>query len=230
MKKQHVVAVIIGVVLLVAFLLFSSKTPSDDQEKSVDSSPPPKVSSESGLSKVASQPAEQTDEAKLEVEKLWPHLKKEQPTEAQREKVRAEWKNFAAKYPANIYIPNEFKPPLTEAEAKVAKQQLDDVTSMAAQNAAMRSVDRNRTAAGSNKAPDEITEKQAREKGITPEQQSNFFSYKIKELESRIQLGEFSLTSSEMDSTQKAAMTKEMTVWKKELEELIKVKAQVPKS
>jgi hypothetical protein len=116
------------------------------------------------------------------------------------------------------------KGPVSDAEAKVIRKQLDDVTAVAAQNGTRKA-----TGAPGTPAPT-LTEAQAREKGITPEQQNNFFSYKIRELESRVQLGEFSLTSNEMNATQKAAMTKELVVWKKELEGLTKVKAQIPKS
>lgn len=231
MKKQYIIGLVVAVALVLVFYMLSAKSP-EEQEKPAQISLSPKAitSAPIGLSTAAvdSTPIAATDEAKAEVEKLWPHLKKEQPNEASREKVKAEWKTFAAKYPNNIYIPAELKPTPTEAEAKIIKQQLDDVTAVVAQNAAMKSSDKGKAQTGA--APATMTEAQAREKGITPAQQNNFFSYKIKELESRVQLGEFSLTSSEMSSTQKAAMTKELVVWKKELDELIKVKAKVPKS
>jgi len=167
-------------------------------------------------------------DAQSEVDRLWPHVRKGEPTEAERAKVRVEWVNFSVQHPGNVYIPNEFKPPISAAEEKAVRQQLDDTTALAAKQAAQKHLDRfAQPAAG---GPAELTEQQARDSGTTPEQQRNFFNYKIKELESRIQLVEFYLNSDDLGASKKTAAKKELIVWKKELEELMRTRAQVPNS
>lgn len=167
-------------------------------------------------------------DAQSEVDRLWPHVRKGEPSEAERAKVRVEWVNFSVKYPGNIYIPNAFKPPMTAAEEKAVRQQLDDTTALVAKQAAQKHLDR--FAQPSSGSPAEVTEQQARDSGTTPEQQRNYFNYKIKELESRIQLVEFYLTSDDLGASKKTAAKKELLVWKKELEELMRTRAQVPNS
>lgn len=167
-------------------------------------------------------------DAQSEVDRLWPHVRKGEPTEAERAKIRVEWVHFSVKHPGNIYIPNEFKPPTNAAEEKAVRQQLDDTTALVAKQAAQKH--RDRFAQPSSDGPAEVTEQQARDSGITPEQQRNFFNYKIKELESRIQLVEFYLNSDDLGASKKTAAKKELTVWKKELDELMRTRAQVPNS
>ena len=167
-------------------------------------------------------------DAQSEVDRLWPHVRKGEPSAAERAKVRVEWVNFSVQHPDNIYIPNEFKPPINAAEEKAVRQQLDDTTALVAKQAAQKH--RDRFAQPSSGEPAEVTEQQARDSGITPEQQRNFFNYKIKELESRIQLVEFYLNSDDLGASKKTAAKKELIVWKKELEELVQTRAQVPNS
>lgn len=161
-----------------------------------------------------------------DAERLWPHLKNTLPNEANNAKTRAEWRSLAAKHPDNIYIPSELRAPLSMAEQHALRQQLDDTTAMVAKQAAQKYNDR--FAQAPTEPPTPLTEQKARDAGVTPEQQRNFFNYKIKELESRIQLAEFALNSNDLSADKKAAVQKELTVWKKELAELTRVQAQVP--
>lgn len=167
-------------------------------------------------------------DAQSDIDRLWPHVRKGEPTEAERAKIRVEWVNFSVQHPDNVYIPNELKPPTNAAEEKAVRQQLDDTTALVAKQAAQKHLDR--FAQPSSGSPAEVTEQQARDSGITPEQQRNFFNYKIKELESRIQLVEFYLNSNDPNASKKTAAKKELIVWKKELDELMRTRAQVPNS
>lgn len=176
-------------------------------------------------------------EAQSEVDRLWPHVRLGPPSAQERSRIRTQWVNFSAKYPDNLYVPSEFRPALNQAQHQAARQQLDDTTAMAARLAAQKHADRYATPPsvedsaqrqmGSAAPP---SEQQARDGGVTPAQQRNFFNYRIRELESRIQLVEFYLASDDMAATKKAAATKEVTVWKKELEELTRMRAQIPAS
>ena len=151
-----------------------------------------------------------------------------------------EWVQLAARHPDNIYLPNEFQVPLTMAQEKAARQQLDDTTALVAKQAARKYLDKYAQPPLADSVGDsapqptgdatEPTEQQARDSGITPEQQRNYFNYKIKELESRIQLVEFYLNSGQAGATKKTAAQKELIAWKKELEEMIRIRAQVPNS
>lgn len=174
-------------------------------------------------------------ESQSEVDRLWPHVRLGPPSAQERSRIRAQWAGFSARYPDNLYVPAEFRPALNEVQRQAARQQLDDTTAMAARMAAQKHADRyaqpptlgEAAQRHSGAAP---SEQQARSAGVTPAQQRNFFSYRIRELESRIQLVEYYLASDDMAATKKAAATKEVTVWKKELEELIRLRAQIPES
>jgi hypothetical protein len=159
------------------------------------------------------------------------------PSEQERARIRVQWVNFSAKYPDNLYIPSEFLPAMNQAQRQAAREQLDDTTAMAARMAAQKHADRYASPPSVGEhalqqvgAVAQPSEQQARDAGITPAQQRNFFNYKIRELESRIQLVEFYLASDDMAATKKTAAQKEVLVWKKELEELIRMRAQVPES
>lgn len=166
--------------------------------------------------------------AESEVDRLWPHVRKGEPTEEQRAKVRAEWATLSAQHPDNIYLPNEFRPALSADASKAVRQQLDDTTALVARQAAQKHADRFAPPSAGN--PPEVTEQQARASGVTPEQQRNYFDYQIKELESRIQLAELYLASDDPGATKKTEAKKEWATWKKELEALIRTRAQVPSS
>lgn len=174
-------------------------------------------------------------EAQSEVDRLWPHVRLGPPSAQERSRIRAQWVRFSTNYPDNLYVPAEFRPALNEVQRQAARQQLDDTTAMAARMAAQKHADRyaqppsvgDLAQRQTSAAP---SEQQARASGVTPAQQRNFFSYRVRELESRIQLVEFYLASDDMAATKKAAATKEVTVWKKELEELIRLRAQIPES
>lgn len=183
----------------------------------------------------AAAPLPPPTEAQSEVDRLWPHVRLGPPSAQERSRIRAQWVRFATSYPDNLYVPSEFRPALNEEQRQAARQQLDDTTAMAARMAAQKHADRyaqppsvaDLAQRQTGAAP---SEQQARASGVTPAQQRNFFSYRIRELESRIQLVEFYLASDDLAATKKAAATKEVTVWKKELEELTRLRAQIPES
>jgi hypothetical protein len=182
-------------------------------------------------------PTAPTPDALSDVDRLWPHVRLGPPSAQERAHIRAQWVNLSARYPDNLYIPSEFRPPLNPAQRQQARAQLDDTTAMAARMAAQKHADRfaappsvgdaAQRQVGAGTAP---SEQQAREAGVSPAQQRNFFNYQIRELESRIQLVEFYLAADDMVATKKAAAQKEVRLWKKELEELNRLRAQIPAS
>lgn len=250
MKKQGFVVLGAGVVLaaVLVWLVWGNPAEEVKSQGAAPHAPVPVVGSPGSFfgaspqapSPAVADPAKIAADAQSDVDRLWPHVRKGEPSAEEHAKIRVQWVNFAVKYPENIYIPNEFKPPLSGAEQTAVRQQLDDTTAMVAKQAAQKRMERfaqpsaggsvGAFAQGQIGAAPVVTELQARDSGITPEQQRNYFNYKIKELESRIQLVEFYLSSDDLGASKKTAAQKELIVWKKELEELVRVKAQVPNS
>lgn len=238
MQRAMAVGAAVALIAVLAWLLWDTPEHNAQAQNQGNAKPAPAAlvgSPGSFFGAIVDQPhrssveeAKISTDAQSEVDRLWPHIRKGEPTEADRAKVRVQWVNFSIQHPDNIYIPNEFKPPITASQAKAVRQQLDDTTALVAKQAAQKHLDRFAQNQGTN--PVEVTEQQARDSGVTPDQQRNFFNYKIKELESRIQLVEFYLNSDDLDTNKKAAAKKELIVWKKELEELVRIRAQVPNS
>lgn len=170
----------------------------------------------------APNPADEDSALETEAERLWPHLAKKQDFEKQREKAREEWQAFAAKYPKNFYIPADLKAPLTEQEITERRKELDLVAGMDTKFAIME--------INARTADPGVNPKTPSKPDVTPEEQRAYFSYKIKELESRIQLIEYSIESSGLDAQKTAIAKKDLTVWKKELAELQEISTQVPKT
>jgi hypothetical protein len=118
---------------------------------------------------------------------LWPTAIKSVKDDKHREKVKEEWRDFATKYPKNIYVMNEFRPAMTEKEAKERRATMETFTGVDATYARMESKFKySEPGSEPPKAP-----KSAKDAGVTPDEQKVYFSYRIRELESRIELMDY---------------------------------------
>ena len=141
-----------------------------------------------------------------EYRNLWPDI--DQPPK-DREAVREQWKEFVTRYPQNIYIPNEYLAELSEAETKERRELLDTIGTIETSLASARIAARKDQQPGAGKeGPDAPTEV-----SVTPEQQKKYFSYKIRELESRIQLVQFTMEKGRLDADQLPDANKEIAEW-----------------
>ncbi len=166
----------------------------------------------------ADAPAPEDDELS-QAESLWPLALEKKPDN--REKVKEEWRDFAAKYPKNFYIPRAIRPLRSDSEEKEALQVLDDFTAMDASFAADLS---------KNKWADAGSLPGAEPKKPAPAKQKAYFDYKINELESRIQMVEYWMANNAANANDKVNAEKDIKLWKKELATLEEVRSQVPKS
>lgn len=169
----------------------------------------------------APNPANEDSSLEAEAEKLWPHLAKEDNSSARREKVKEEWNAFATKYPKNIYIPSELKAPLTEAEIAERRMEMDIVSKMDSKLAVME-VNARRA------EPNSAVPKAPSKADITPEEQRIYIGYKTRELESRIQLIEYSIENSGISGDKLTIARKDISSWKKELADLQDVEKKIP--
>ncbi len=165
----------------------------------------------------APNPAEDPELAE-QIKKLWPDVAKPKPD---RDAVRREWADFAKKYPNNIYIPDEFRAPLSDAETQERRKVLDTVTSVETNFANMR-------ASAKSAKPGVDGPAAPPQSNVSPADQRVYFDYKIRELESRIQLVEYMLSNGSPDAEQKASAQKEMAQWSKDLENYKKLKTSIP--
>jgi len=159
-------------------------------------------------------------EAEEEAQNLWPAAIKSVKDDAHREKIKEEWRDFVAKYPKNIYVLNEYRQPLTEKEAADRRILLDLVAGV--DSFFSREVSRGKYAEGGK---DPVVPKEA---GVTPDQQKAFFDYKIREIESRIELIQYAREQKALSSDQDRIADKDIAEWKRELEDLQKVAKLVP--
>jgi hypothetical protein len=175
----------------------------------------PRTEMESDFADAVSPSDDDNDQA----ERLWPHAFKA-PDIGLKERVAEEWKQFSAKYPNNIYIPSMFRSkPMTKEEETMALETLDSVTSQESNIAAF--VSNNRYATG--EAPEGL-----KEKDVNPKEQARYFDYKIRELQSRIQLIENFLESGEADASQRSIAQDDLKSWKEELKKITEVSKKVP--
>ncbi|MBL8021573.1 MAG: hypothetical protein JNM27_18020 [Leptospirales bacterium] len=153
-----------------------------------------------------------------QIKNLWPDVSKPKPD---RDAVRREWADFVKKYPDNIYIPDEFKSPLSESQAEERRKTLDTVASVETKFANMR-------AAAKSSQPGQDGPPAPGQPTATPQEQTVYFDYKIQELQSRIQLVEYMLANGEPDAEQKTSAQKELQQWGKDLENYKKLKSSIP--
>ena len=150
------------------------------------------------------------DREELEqVQRLWPEVFQKDPREP--EKVKAEWKEFAERYPKNFYLPPAFRRPATEDEKKAHRKRLDTYTDVATRFARIGT--KAKFAEPGKPIP-------ASEETFTFEEQQTYFNYRIEELESRIQLLDFAMEKNGLDADQISRSKKERADWQKELDDM----------
>lgn len=155
-----------------------------------------------------------------QVEVLWPFALEKKPN--RKEEIKEEWRDFAAKYPNNFYIPREIRAPMTEKQEKDQLEMLDSFTAMDASFSANVSKEK-----WSDKPSTEEPNVNERPSAKT---QKAYFDFKINELESRIQMVEYWLENKKPTSDVKSSAEKDLQIWKKELATLREVRNQVPNS
>jgi len=213
-----------AIALLVLFFLSSGKEKTKKVAKTEESEEFLNTKNFSGYSDTmypdAPSPFANAD-AEEEAKSLWPTAIKSVKDDAHREKVREEWRDFASKYPKNIYVLNEYRAPLTEKEAADRRSSLDSFTSVDTyffrETAKLRSAEIGKDPAAAPK-----------DAGVTSDQQRAYFDYKIKEVESRIELIQYAREQKGLSSDQDGIADRDIAQWKKELEDLQKVSKTVP--
>ncbi|MCB1326671.1 MAG: hypothetical protein H7A21_14285 [Spirochaetales bacterium] len=219
-RKQIIVLLsILGAVALIAVLIIVIGGEGDGQRDGGGDVPWEQLGGDDAYPD-APNPADDLEQLD-QIRNLWPDVFEPRPD---REEVAQQWREFAARYPSNIYIPPQFQPELSEAERAERLRVLDTVTDVQGRIASVRARSRadvtgDPPAAGPN-APGQPT--------VTPAEQRTFFQYRIQELESRIQLIEYALEQGEVDSDQVARGRAQLEELKAEKAELEEVLARVP--
>ncbi|MCB1310020.1 MAG: hypothetical protein KDK30_17655 [Leptospiraceae bacterium] len=158
-------------------------------------------------------------ETREQVQNLWPDVFEPGPD---REAVRRQWQEFARDYPDNIYIPSQYLPELSESEINERRQVLDAVGDVHTEIANRRARARKEGEPGTP-GPDAPAESP-----VSPETQRRYFQYRIRELQSRIELVEYALARDQLDPDQIPAAEAELEDWRREMAELEAVAAEIP--
>lgn len=153
--------------------------------------------------------------------RLWPHLRQGEPTREQKAQVQAQWNRFAQEHPDNLYVPAHLQASLTPAQASAARQRLDNTTAVVAQQAAQ-------TYALRYAAPDQPPPGPPAQPD--PAVQRDFLDYKIRELQSRLQLVDYYLANGQPSAEKRAIALKDIQQWTHELESLRQARASIPSS
>ncbi|PJZ71005.1 hypothetical protein CH373_00260 [Leptospira perolatii] len=225
--RKHFIWIAISiVVLLLVFIFFwlqnHSEIPSISQE-SESILEKDEIHSGSMEFPEAPHPFQEDPDLEGEAKRLWPEVVFSQNKKVDREKIRDEWNDFAKRYPKNIYIPKEFRPQLSSAEEKARLEKLDKISAAEAQFALAKG-------AGRYSEPGAQPSANSMEPKVTPSEQKAYFEYKIEELESRIQLIEYSINERQIDSSQLEEAKRDLLLWRKELEQVKQVLETVPAS
>ncbi|EQA64793.1 hypothetical protein [Leptospira alexanderi] len=167
-------------------------------------------------------PFNEDPELEVQAKKLWPEAFRPKMTPEEKEEIQREWTDFIARYPKNLYIPAELRPPLTEAEEKELRERLDTFTDVESRNVSVRFLEKY---SEPGKEPELSSES-----NVTPKEQLVYINYKIEELESRIQLIEYTIEQEKLDSNQIEIAKQDLKDWKDELSELKQVQSQIPRS
>lgn len=104
---------------------------------------------------------------------------------------------------------------------KKARKRLDTFTDIETKNAIIYSLAKY---AEPGKAPEEPSS----QPNVDPKEQRTYFQYRIEELESRIQLIEYTIQEGRLDPDQAETAYQDLGDWKKELLELKQVQNQIP--
>ncbi len=223
-KQLLILLSIVGVVALAVIVILSVGDDDSRGPLAGGEDPPGEEFSEGGLWAEAPSPAEDLEQME-QYRNLWPDI---DDAPADREAVRAQWKEFAARYPQNIYIPNEYLGELSESDIKERRELLDTIGTIESGLASARVAARKDGAPAPGKeGPDAPPQAEAE---VTPDQQRKFFDYKIQELESRIQLVQFTIEKGRMDADQLPDAQKELAEWQAKIEEYKQVRATIPQS
>lgn len=154
--------------------------------------------------------------------RLWPHLRQPELTREQQAAIQAQWHRFAQQHPDNLYLPAAMQASLTPEQALAARQRLDNTTAVAARQAAQshaqKYVEPGQMPPPAPAAPADAA------------MQRDFFDYKIRELESRLQLVNFYLANGQPSADKRAAANKDIQQWTRELESLRQARATLPSS
>ena len=170
-------------------------------------------------------PLPYVEEPSLESEaiNLWPTAIRSVKDDDNKEKIREQWKDFAAKYPKNVYILNSYKAPLSVEDEKKVREELDTVVGVNTFFA--RNISASKYAGKPGEAP--ITPK---EPSVTPDEQRKYFDYKIRELQSRIELIEYAKENKALSQDQLPQADKDIANLKKEIKSLEEVSGTIPNS
>ena len=154
--------------------------------------------------------------------RLWPHLRQPAPSREEQAVIQAQWSRFAQQHPDNLYLPSAMQAALTQEQARAARQRLDNTTAVearqAAQSYALRYVEPGQAPPSAPAAPADAA------------MQRDYFDYKIRELESRLQLINFYLANGQPSAQKRAAANKDIQQWTRELESLRQGRAMLPSS
>jgi hypothetical protein len=218
------VALVVGVLLYAAFSAKSSGQRKDaGTVKNLDQGPAQGDSFFSVPDDWQYQEAPNPDttlEAFLKSRELWPDIGEKKSSEEHRERIRREWREFAARYPHNLFIPPEFKNS-TQAQKEAVRRDNELAADQAARQAAFAAQAKYRQP---GEAPTESV-------GAPPNaaEQRAWLDYKIRETRSLIEVIDYFLDKGEPDSAQKASAQAELNRLKKKLSEYEKVYAEIPK-
>lgn len=222
-KKWIIILLGILTIVTIGVLLFPSKKEKQKQVSGLNKDEVPIFKDKTYADSIyPDAPSPFTEDPKLEDEAafLWPTALQSVKDEKHKEKVREEWKAFASMYPKNIYLLNEYKPPMSkEQEEKIIADMntFAEVESFFARNVAT-----------SKYAAVGVEPQTSNTPGVTPQAQKVYFDYKIQELESRIQLIEYAKENKALSPEQEAMANKEIAAWKKEIEDLKAVAKTIP--
>jgi hypothetical protein len=224
-KNKWMLLIGATIAILLAIIIFKNKDEIQESVSSVtedrDESNQSSSGFSSGFMNFPEAPKPDEDVLVSQAEKLWPHAF--EPKDPNRkERVRKEWQDFAKVYPKNLYIPNEIRGTLTPAEEKSVIETLDAYTSIDAKFASINSASKYANPGTEPPAPNQ--------KDVSPKEMTQYFDYKIQEIESRIELLEYTMEKSRLSSIDESTAKNDIALLKKELASLKDVKAQVPNS
>jgi hypothetical protein len=222
MKQKNWIFILGGALLLLFFaLLFTDSEQDSDSPYLGESDRKDWVpSSGTGFSFTNFPEAPKPSESESEVSRLWAQALEPKDKDL-KNRVREEWKDFAQRYPSNLYLPNEYLSSRSLDE-NASLETLDSFTGIEANLAGF---------AASNKFAEGNSEPNLLEnKSANPKEMSRYFEYKIREMESRIQLLEYTMEKARLSSIQEATAKKDIKELQKELANLREVQSQIPKS
>ncbi|UOG60603.1 hypothetical protein [Leptospira noguchii] len=224
-KKEYIFIISILAAFLILFLIF---LPENSKKRIVSIAEENKVTLKTKYYSEmdpyypdAPHPFNEDPDLEAQVKKFWPEALHPKKTPEEKEQIRKEWTDFIARYPKNIYIPSEFRPPLTETEEKKARERLDTFTDIETKNAIVYSL-------AKYTEPGKPPEEPPSQPNVDPKEQHAYFQYRIEELESRIQLIEYTIQEGRLESDQVETAYQDLEDWKKELLELKQVQSQIP--